>query len=276
MQRHQRDQALPPRASRPGRSRARSPGGSSERVGSAAVRLVLARDADELLEVLDPAAAPRSSARPRAPRCSRCARARARRARPPASSSAPAMQRLQQRAERLHRRERRRAEAGLLGAVERLPERDALRVGERLQPRERRVADPAARPVRDPRERDGVVRVVDHLQVRDRVLDLGALVEARPADHLVGDALADEHVLEHARLRVRPVEDRDLAAGVALLDERRRSRRRRSAPRRARPRPRARAPARPRRARTRGSSPCARGCARSPRSRRCRIAFVER
>jgi hypothetical protein len=79
--------------------------------------------------------------------------------------------------------------------LERLPQRDPLRVGVRLQPRQRRVADPAPRPVRDPLQRDGVVRVVDHLEVRDHVLDLSALVEARAADHLVGDPLADEHVL---------------------------------------------------------------------------------
>ena len=88
-----------------------------------------------------------------------------------------------------------------------------------LQPRERGVADRAPRPVRDPRERDGVVRVVDRLQVRDDVLDLGALVEAGPAEDDVRDPLPDEDVLEHARLRVRPVEDRDLVAVDALLDE---------------------------------------------------------
>ncbi len=82
-----------------------------------------------------------------------------------------------------------------------------------------RVSDAASRTVRDPHQRDGVGRVVDHLQVRDRVLDLGALVEARAADHLVRDALPDEHVLQHARLRVHPVEDRDLAAREAFLDE---------------------------------------------------------
>ena len=94
-------------------------------------------------------------------------------------------------------------------------------VGPRLEARERRVADAAARPVGDAQERDRVVRVVEHLEVRDEVLDLGALVEARAADHLVRDALAHEDVLEHAALRVRPVEDRDLAAREALLDEQR-------------------------------------------------------
>ncbi len=88
-----------------------------------------------------------------------------------------------------------------------------------LEPGERRVADPAPRLVRDSLQRDGVVGVVDHLEVRDDVLDLGALVEARAADHLVRDGLADEHVLQHPRLRVRPVEDADLRAREALLDE---------------------------------------------------------
>ena len=115
--------------------------------------------------------------------------------------------------------ERRGADAGLLRLAERLEEGDALRVGVHLEAGDRRVADAAARPVGDARERDAVEGVVDHLEVGDRVLDLGALVEARAADHLVRDLLADEHVLQHARLRVRAVEDRDLGAGVALLDQ---------------------------------------------------------
>ena len=68
-------------------------------------------------------------------------------------------------------------------------------------------------------QRDRVVGVVDHLEVRHRVLDLRPLVEAWAADHLVRDALADEHVLEHTALRVRPVEDRDLRSRPALLDQ---------------------------------------------------------
>src|SRR5207253_440593 len=101
----------------------------------------------------------------------------------------------------------------------RFPERSALRVGPRLQPGERCVADPAPWPVRDARQRDGVIWIVDRLQIRDHVLDLGALVEARAADYLVRDALAHEHVFQDPRLRVRPVEDGDLVAVEALLDE---------------------------------------------------------
>ena len=128
-------------------------------------------------------------------------------------------QRLDQRPERLHGFQRRRSHARLLGELGRLPQRDAVPVRVGLEARDRRVADPAARLVRDPHQRDGVVRVVDHLEVRDHVLDLRPLVELRPADHLVLDRLPHEHVLEHPRLRVCPVEDRDLRSAEGLLDE---------------------------------------------------------
>ena len=94
-----------------------------------------------------------------------------------------------------------------------------MSIGVRLEAGERGVADAAPGPVRDPLHADRVVRIVDHLQVRDRVLHLRALVEARAADHLVRDLAADEHVLQHPRLRVRPVEDRDLVTVHALVDE---------------------------------------------------------
>ena len=72
--------------------------------------------------------------------------------------------------ELLHRAQRCGRDARLLRLAERLPERDPVRVGLGLQPRERGVADPAPRPVRDPLQRDGVVGVVDRLQVGDHVL----------------------------------------------------------------------------------------------------------
>ena len=84
---------------------------------------------------------------------------------------------------------------------------------------QRRLPDPAPRRVDDPRERDDVLRVAEHRQVGDRVLDLGALVELRAADDLVGDVAPHERVLDDPRLRVRPVEDRDLRAAGALVDE---------------------------------------------------------
>ena len=85
--------------------------------------------------------------------------------------------------------------------------------------RQRRLPDAALGRVRHAREGDDVLRVGEDGQVGDRVLDLGALVELRAADDLVADLAAHERVLEHPRLRVGPVEDRDLRARHALVDE---------------------------------------------------------
>ena len=180
----------------------------------------LARDADELLEVLDPplrldrplglervevaasrAASPRAARRPTRRRRRSRRRSMVDMKRPSAFD-----RRL---AERRHR----------LGVRGHLPRRDAhrLRVGEHA--RERRLPDAALGRVGDPRERAAVGRVDEERQVRDRVLDLRPLVELRAADHLVADLRAHEHVLEHARLRVHPVEDGDLGAADALVDE---------------------------------------------------------
>ena len=83
---------------------------------------------------------------------------------------------------------------------------------------ERRLADPPPRAVHDPAQRHLVGRVPDHLEIGDRVLDLGPLVEARAADHPVGHALPHEQVLEHAGLRVHPVEDRDVGRARTRVD----------------------------------------------------------
>ncbi len=72
--------------------------------------------------------------------------------------------------------------------------------------------------VRDARERAGVLRVGEERQVGHRVPDLRPLVELRAADDLVADLRAHEHVLQHPRLRVGPVEDGDLLAADALVD----------------------------------------------------------
>ncbi len=85
--------------------------------------------------------------------------------------------------------------------------------------RQRGLAEPAPGRVGDPREADDVERIGEELQVGDGVLDLGALVELRAADHLIGDLAAHQRVLEYARHRVRPVEHGDLLARGALVDE---------------------------------------------------------
>ncbi len=85
-----------------------------------------------------------------------------------------------------------------------------LALGQHRHARHGPVADPPLGGVEDPAQRDLVGRVDQHPQVGDRVAHLAALVEAHPADDLVGLAGPDEHLLEHAGLGVGAVEDRDV------------------------------------------------------------------
>ena len=141
----------------------------------------------------------------------RARRAASRAGRPPSSSTARSRSSSMSAAERAHRARRGGAEPGALGIRRARPRASRREAGGGRQAVDAGVADAAPRLVDDAPQRDLVGRVVEHAQVRHRVLDLGALVEARAADHLVGHAVADEQVLEHARLRVRAVEDRDVA-----------------------------------------------------------------
>ncbi|CAH0327285.1 hypothetical protein SRABI128_05950 [Microbacterium sp. Bi128] len=82
------------------------------------------------------------------------------------------------------------------------------------------VTDPALGFVEDAAEVDVVVRVDQDAQVGEGVLDLLALVEAGAADHLVGQAHADQDVLDRAGLGVGAVENGHVAgAQVALILE---------------------------------------------------------
>ena len=81
----------------------------------------------------------------------------------------------------------------------------------------RGLADAAPRRVDHAPEGDRVGGIGQQREIGERVLDLGALVELRAADHLVGDVEPHQRVLQHAALGIRPVEDRDVAAGDALL-----------------------------------------------------------
>ena len=87
------------------------------------------------------------------------------------------------------------------------------------QARLRGLPDPPPRGVDDAPERDSVRLVDEQGEVSHRVLDLRALVEAGAADHLIGDPVAHQHVLEHAALGVGPVEDRDVVARAALVHQ---------------------------------------------------------
>src|SRR3989442_844810 len=68
---------------------------------------------------------------------------------------------------------------------------------------ERRAADAAPGRLNGAAEGDVVRGVHDEAQVRERVLDLLALVDPHRPDDDVRDAAAPQRVLEHAGLRVR-------------------------------------------------------------------------
>ena len=79
-------------------------------------------------------------------------------------------------------------------------------------------ADAARGQVHDTLEGGIVVAVGNQAQVRERVLDLGALEEAQAAVDPVRHARGQERLFQHPRLRVGAVQDRELAPQAALRD----------------------------------------------------------
>ena len=79
----------------------------------------------------------------------------------------------------------------------------------------RGVAEPALGHIDDALELQVVGRVERDLEVGDGVLDLLALVEARAADHAVGQPQRDEAVFEGAHLERGPHQDRHLVEARA-------------------------------------------------------------
>ncbi len=89
------------------------------------------------------------------------------------------------------------------------------------------VAEPALGHIDDALESEIVGRRIDHAQIGQRIADLGALVEARPADDAIRQAEGDEAVFEFAHLERGADENGDLiermrarlaAAALQLLD----------------------------------------------------------
>ncbi len=182
--------------------------------------VVLARHAHQLLEVLEPYLGLHRALRPQRLGVARLLE----RLRKQVSHPGPTIDALAQALHHGHEAadglDRRRGQAGdRLGARRDVPDRLAQRVGVPGEPPLRRRADAALGLVDHARERHRVGRVHEQGEVGERVLDLLALVEARAADHLVADPVAHEHVLEHAALGVGPVEDGDLVARLARVDE---------------------------------------------------------
>ena len=84
---------------------------------------------------------------------------------------------------------------------------------------QRLVTEAALGGVVDALERQVVLRGGDDAQVRERVADFGAFVEAEAADDLVGQADLDEAVFEFARLERGAHEDGDAVQGRAFAFE---------------------------------------------------------
>ena len=97
---------------------------------------------------------------------------------------------------------------------QRFAERDPGTLRVRLDLRDRRVADATLRRVDDPLPRNLVVGIDERAQVRECVLYLAAIVELHSAEHAVWDPRAYQRLLDDATLRVRAVEDRDVAEAV--------------------------------------------------------------
>ena len=104
----------------------------------------------------------------------------------------------------------------------RFAERDALLTRVVVQHLHGGVAQAALGHVDDALEGEIVGRLRDHAQVGERVADFGALVEARAADHAIGQAELDEAVFEFAHLERGAHQDGDLVERMveALLARR--------------------------------------------------------
>ena len=72
------------------------------------------------------------------------------------------------------------------------------------------VEESEARAVRRPDRAHVVRRVGHHPEIAKQVFHLGAIVEAHATDDAVSDVRAAECLFDHARLRVRSVEHRDV------------------------------------------------------------------
>ena len=71
--------------------------------------------------------------------------------------------------------------------------------------------------VDDAVETDVVVRIHDHFEVGDDVLDFLAAIELGAAGDLVGDGLLHEGVFQHAGKGVDAVEDGEFVPGEAVV-----------------------------------------------------------
>ena len=109
-----------------------------------------------------------------------------------------------------------RAELGDAGAG-RLPHRAGIGARVVAHGIERLRADAAGRQVHDALERGVVGAIEDQPQVGERILDFSALEESQAAVHAIRNARREQRLFERARLRVRAVQNRAVAAPPAFV-----------------------------------------------------------
>ena len=107
--------------------------------------------------------------------------------------------------------------AGVVSAPQGVDERDAVRRSPRVELPDCGVTDATLRHVQHSLHADLVDRVHDGPHVRESILHLTAVVEARAADDLVGNAEAHQLIFDHPAHRVRSIEDGDIAPTFALV-----------------------------------------------------------
>ncbi len=89
----------------------------------------------------------------------------------------------------------------------RAPERQAGFEGNLLDDFHGRFADSAHRRVDDAQQRNRIIRILDDFQIRNHVLDLGALVERKAAHDVILQLIAAHGLFKQTRLRVGAIED---------------------------------------------------------------------
>jgi len=89
-------------------------------------------------------------------------------------------------------------------------QRNVPRTGKTAEFFQCRCADVPARRVDDAQERGIVVRIVDQPQIRDQVLDLGAIQKRGATGHVIRNAREPQCLLERTRLMVSAIQHREL------------------------------------------------------------------
>jgi hypothetical protein len=105
---------------------------------------------------------------------------------------------------------------GRSDGARRFHQRNAGRARAIVQQLDGGIAQPAFGHIDDALEREVVGRLIDQPQVSERITDLGALVEARSADHPIRQSERDKAILELAHLKRGAYQDGDFVERMTL------------------------------------------------------------